>query len=134
LLQPYRTYCHFYKKGFLNSQAVRIRVKKHNEKEFYEILIRMKSFKMLLVLWIDSARWYLTHTCSTLLKFNCENGVIIQNFYFKWGQYSTYVALPPFPSVITTIMDQKLLLLKPLNKRELYTTQQNLWIHTLGEK
>jgi hypothetical protein len=27
LLQPFRTYFHFYKKGFLNSQAVRIRVK-----------------------------------------------------------------------------------------------------------
>jgi hypothetical protein len=27
LLQPSRTYFHFYKKGFLNSQAVRIRVK-----------------------------------------------------------------------------------------------------------
>jgi hypothetical protein len=26
LLQPFKTYCHFYKKGFLNSQAVRIRV------------------------------------------------------------------------------------------------------------
>jgi hypothetical protein len=27
LLQPSRAYFHFYKKGFLNSQAVRIRVK-----------------------------------------------------------------------------------------------------------
>jgi hypothetical protein len=31
-----------------------------------------------------------------------------------------------FASVITTIMDHKLQFLKPLNKRELYTTQQNL--------
>jgi hypothetical protein len=23
----------------------------------------------------DSATWYSTHTCSTLLRFNCENGV-----------------------------------------------------------
>jgi hypothetical protein len=30
-----------------------------------------------------------------------------------------------FPSVITTIMDQKLQLLKPLNKREMYSTWQN---------
>jgi hypothetical protein len=27
-----------------------------------------------------------------------------------------------FPSVITTVMDQKVQLLKPLNKRELYIT------------
>jgi hypothetical protein len=27
LLKPSRAYCHFFKKGFLNSQAVRIRVK-----------------------------------------------------------------------------------------------------------
>jgi hypothetical protein len=43
---------------------------------------------------------------------------------------NTCVALPnacrrSFPSVITTIMDQKVQLSKPLIKRELYTTQQN---------
>jgi hypothetical protein len=26
---------------------------------------------------VDSATWYSTHTCSTLLRFNSENGVII---------------------------------------------------------
>jgi hypothetical protein len=31
----------------------------------------------------DSATWYSTHTCSTLLRFNCKNGVLIQNFYFS---------------------------------------------------
>jgi hypothetical protein len=25
----------------------------------------------------DSAVWYSTHTCSTLLRFNCKNGVFM---------------------------------------------------------
>jgi hypothetical protein len=34
-----------------------------------------------------SATWYSTHKCSTLLRFNCENGVFTKYFYFLWGQY-----------------------------------------------
>jgi hypothetical protein len=34
----------------------------------------------------ESATWYSTHKCSMILRFNCENGVFIYNFYFLWGQ------------------------------------------------
>jgi hypothetical protein len=42
--------------------------------------------------------------------------------YFKWGQYTWGVRCAHFSSVITTIMNHKLQLLKPLNKREWYAT------------
>jgi hypothetical protein len=79
---------------------------------------------------VYSATWYSTHTCSTLLRFNCENVYFIQNLYFSWGQYVHVlrsrmpdgVRCAHFPSVITTIIDHKVQLLKPLNIRELYTT------------
>jgi hypothetical protein len=35
----------------------------------------------------DSATWYSTHTCLTLLRYNSENGVFIIFFYFSLGQY-----------------------------------------------
>jgi hypothetical protein len=77
------------------------------------------------------ATWYSTHTCSKLLMFNCENGVVnILYTIFTLNEANTCVALRTpdgvrcahFPSVITTIKDPRLQLLKPLNKRELYTT------------
>jgi hypothetical protein len=84
---------------------------------------------------INSATWYSTLTYSTLLRFNCKNGVSIQNFYFLWGQYMCGaperltghgVRCAHFHSVITTIMDHKVQLLKPFNLCELYTAYQNL--------
>jgi hypothetical protein len=61
---------------------------------------------------------------------------------FTFHEANTCVALPNahdgvrsahFPSVITTIMDQKVELLKPVKLRELYTTKQNQkvtgWLH-----
>jgi hypothetical protein len=64
----------------------------------------------------------LTHF-QTLLRFNCENDVFVKNILLSWGQYNCGgVRCAHFPSVITTIMDQKVELLKPLNLRELYAT------------
>jgi hypothetical protein len=39
---------------------------------------------------------YSTHTCSTLLSFNCENGFFIQNLYGTgtFHEVNTCVALP----------------------------------------
>jgi hypothetical protein len=68
---------------------------------------------------MNSATWWCsTHTCITLLRFNCKNGD------FKYKIYFSCVALPNawrrsvralFYSVITTVLDQKVQLLKPLN-------------------
>jgi hypothetical protein len=66
----------------------------------------------------DSATWYSTHTCSTLRGSTLEKMFPYKNFYFKWGQYTSGAH---FPSVITTIMDHKVQLIKTLNLGELYT-------------
>jgi hypothetical protein len=78
LLKPSRTYFHFYKKGFLNSQAVRIRVKKpvfimdrvlstgrkidlsNSEFRHYTSIEKRAGIA-------GSARWHTTHVCSTVL-------------------------------------------------------------------
>jgi hypothetical protein len=36
----------------------------------------------------DSATWFSTHTCSMLLRSNCENGFFILNFYFSRSRRS----------------------------------------------
>jgi hypothetical protein len=53
-------------------------------------------------------------------RFNSEKDVSL-NFLFTLNETNTCVALPnAVPSVITTIMDQKVQLINPLNLGELY--------------
>jgi hypothetical protein len=82
----------------------------------------------------DSAAWYSTHTCLMLLRFNGEIVFSYKKFLLFMRpihvcrfRTSAGIWCAHFPSVIATIMDHKVQLLKPLNLRNLYTTLQNLF-------
>jgi hypothetical protein len=70
--------------------------------------------------------WNLPHECYVVFNSHMIDATEVQlrkwywhtKFNFNLGQYMC----AHFPSVIIAIMDQKQLLLEPLNKRELYTT------------
>jgi hypothetical protein len=72
----------------------------------------------------DSATWYSTHTCGSTVKMVLLYKIFTLNkANHVWrSRTPDGVQCVHFPSVITTIMIHKLLLLKMLNKRELYAT------------
>jgi hypothetical protein len=91
-------------------QVLKWQLRQKNFAILYMYIALLKAWRCLVH---DPPTWYSTHTCSTLLRFNCENGVFIQTILLFMRPITVHVwrsrtpagfRCAHFTSVITTIM------------------------------